>query len=169
MNALTTGTDNKVIGGGSAITTGSGNFGMGEEVFNGLTTGGTTGTGNIAFGYRAGGGGATTGRITTGTNNIMIGNTTEFTDATQLSKTIVMGVNGRAYQSNTVAFGGSGADAVSLWLHKKTALSVAPGVDIAALQWECGTNAGTLKLVAYAGTSTTGVTVVDNVGTGNCP
>lgn len=48
-----------------------------------------------------------------------------------------------------------------------TALSTAPGANVAVLRWETGTNAGTLKLVAYAGTSTTGVTVVDNVGTGN--
>ncbi|MGH7747580.1 MAG: hypothetical protein ACREQ5_22900, partial [Candidatus Dormibacteria bacterium] len=50
---------------------------------------------------------------------------------------------------------------------KQTALAVAPGADIAHLQFEAGTNAGTLKLVAYAGTSTTGVTVADNIGTGN--
>ena len=47
------------------------------------------------------------------------------------------------------------------------ALSTAPGTDVAVLRWQSGTNAGTLKLVAFAGTSTTGVTVVDNVGTGN--
>ena len=48
-----------------------------------------------------------------------------------------------------------------------TALSTAPGANVAVLRWQSGTNAGTLKLVAFAGTSTTGVTVVDNVGTGN--
>lgn len=47
------------------------------------------------------------------------------------------------------------------------ALSTAPGPNVAVLRWQSGTNAGTLKLVAFAGTSTTGVTVVDNVGTGN--
>jgi hypothetical protein len=47
------------------------------------------------------------------------------------------------------------------------ALATAPGADFGLLRWEDGTNAGTLKLVAYSGTSTTGVTVVDNVGAGN--
>jgi hypothetical protein len=48
-----------------------------------------------------------------------------------------------------------------------TALSTAPGANVGVLRWQSGTNAGTLKLVAFAGTSTTGVTVVDNVGAGN--
>jgi hypothetical protein len=48
-----------------------------------------------------------------------------------------------------------------------SALSISPGKDVAVLRWQPGTNAGTLKLVAYSGTSTTGVTVVDNVGAGN--
>ena len=47
------------------------------------------------------------------------------------------------------------------------ALTIAPGANVAVLRWQAGTNAGTLKLVAFAGTSTTGVTVVDNVGAGN--
>ena len=50
---------------------------------------------------------------------------------------------------------------------KETAAAVAPGAGIGMLRWEAGTNANTLKLVAYAGTSTTGVTVIDNVGAGN--
>ena len=50
---------------------------------------------------------------------------------------------------------------------KITASVVAPGAGMGFLRWEAGTGAGTLKLVAYAGTSTTGVTVVDNVGAGN--
>jgi len=50
---------------------------------------------------------------------------------------------------------------------KCTVAVEAPGRGRGMLRWEAGTNAGTLKLVAYAGTSTTGVTVVDNVGSGN--
>ena len=53
------------------------------------------------------------------------------------------------------------------FLKSSSALSLNPGVDLGVLRWESGTNAGTLKLVAYAGTSTTGVTVIDNVGSGN--
>ncbi len=44
---------------------------------------------------------------------------------------------------------------------------IAPGAGRGALRWEPGTNAGTLKLVAYAGTSTTGTLIVDNVGAGS--
>lgn len=50
---------------------------------------------------------------------------------------------------------------------RSTTAVTAPGADIGLLRWENGTNAGTLKLVGYSGTSTTGVTVVDNVGAGN--
>ena len=53
------------------------------------------------------------------------------------------------------------------FLKSSSTLSLNPGVDVGVLRWESGTNAGTLKLVAYAGTSTTGVTVIDNVGSGN--
>lgn len=42
----------------------------------------------------------------------------------------------------------------------------APGAATAMLRWEPGTNPGTLKLIAYAGTSTTGTLVIDNVGSG---
>jgi hypothetical protein len=45
--------------------------------------------------------------------------------------------------------------------------SVAPGMNVASLRWRSGTNPGTLKLVAVAGTSATEVTIVDNVGAGN--
>jgi hypothetical protein len=53
------------------------------------------------------------------------------------------------------------------FLKSSSTLSLNPGVDVGVLRWESGTNAGTLKLVAYAGTSTTGVTIIDNVGSGN--
>lgn len=50
---------------------------------------------------------------------------------------------------------------------RSTVAVTAPGAGVGLLRWETGTNAGTLKLVAYSGTSTTGVTIVDNVGAGN--
>lgn len=50
---------------------------------------------------------------------------------------------------------------------KSTVTVTAPGAGIGMLRFENGTNAGTLKLVAYSGTSTTGVTVTDNIGAGN--
>jgi len=51
-------------------------------------------------------------------------------------------------------------------MKKQTVAVSAPGAGYATLRWEVGTGAGTAKLVAYAGTSTTGVTIVDNVGGG---
>jgi hypothetical protein len=49
---------------------------------------------------------------------------------------------------------------------KRTDTVVAPGANVGELRWELDTG-GALKLVAYAGTSTTGVNVVTGVGAGN--
>jgi len=49
---------------------------------------------------------------------------------------------------------------------KITASGTAPGAAGAKLSIVCGTNAGTAKIIAYAGTSTTAVTVLDNIGAG---
>ena len=49
---------------------------------------------------------------------------------------------------------------------KITASGSAPGAAGAKEEWVCGTGAGTAKKIAYAGTSATAVTIVDNVGTG---
>jgi hypothetical protein len=49
---------------------------------------------------------------------------------------------------------------------KITASASAPGAAGAKFEWVCGTGAGSQKLIAYGGTSTTPVTIVDNVGTG---
>lgn len=54
-----------------------------------------------------------------------------------------------------------------LILNRATASASAPGAGAGGkLAVVCGTNAGTAKIVAYAGTSTTAVTVVDNIGSG---
>jgi len=50
---------------------------------------------------------------------------------------------------------------------KITASGTAPGGGFAKLEWVAGTNSGTCKLISYAGTSSTAVTIVDNVG-GSC-
>ncbi len=42
----------------------------------------------------------------------------------------------------------------------------APGAGKARMYWVAGTTPGTAKLIAYAGTSSTPVTIVDNVGGG---
>jgi hypothetical protein len=47
---------------------------------------------------------------------------------------------------------------------KTSASPTAPGAGGCTLRMEAGTNSGTGKLVAYCGTSATGVTIVDNIG-----
>jgi hypothetical protein len=49
---------------------------------------------------------------------------------------------------------------------KITPSSSAPGAAGAKEEWVCGTNSGTAKKIAYAGTSATPVTMMDNVGSG---
>lgn len=51
-------------------------------------------------------------------------------------------------------------------INKTTASGSAPGAGTAKVSWVAGTNAGSCKLISYAGTSTTAVTIVDNVGAG---
>lgn len=53
-----------------------------------------------------------------------------------------------------------------LQMYKVTVAPVAPGANHAQLQFVQGTNAGTAKLIAVAGTSATPVTVMDNIGAG---
>lgn len=51
-------------------------------------------------------------------------------------------------------------------LSKISASGSAPGAGTAKIAWVAGTNANTCKLISYAGTSITPVTIVDNVGGG---
>jgi hypothetical protein len=51
-------------------------------------------------------------------------------------------------------------------LAKITASGSAPGAAGGKFELVCGTNAGSAKLIAYAGTSTTPVTITDNIGSG---
>lgn len=49
---------------------------------------------------------------------------------------------------------------------KITASGTAPGAGGAKIEAVCGTNSGSIKLIAYAGTSATPVTILDNIGSG---
>jgi hypothetical protein len=75
-------------------------------------------------------------------------------DKNFLAGNLLLGNNGL-----TVPAGGLG-------LAKITADGVAPGAAGGKIELVCGTNAGTAKLIAYAGTSTTPVTILDNIGGG---
>lgn len=54
----------------------------------------------------------------------------------------------------------------AIGLPKMTASGTAPGATGAKLEVVCGTNAGTAKLVIYAGTSGTALDIKDNIGAG---
>ncbi len=54
----------------------------------------------------------------------------------------------------------------ALGLAKMSASGSAPGAGGGKIELVCGTNSGTAKLVAYAGTSGTAVTILDNIGSG---
>lgn len=56
--------------------------------------------------------------------------------------------------------------AAELGFEKITATGTAPGAGGGKVELVCGTNAGTAKIIAYAGTSTTAATVLDNIGSG---
>lgn len=75
---------------------------------------------------------------------------------------VTVGPNGQLTVGTTTLTGVKGEIALA----KITASGSAPGA--AGLKFEavCGTNAGSAKIITYAGTSTTPVTIVDNVGSG---
>lgn len=58
------------------------------------------------------------------------------------------------------------ASAGELVLAKETASGTAPTAAFLKMEAVAGTNAGSCKIIAYAGTSTTPVTVADNIGAG---
>jgi len=59
---------------------------------------------------------------------------------------------------------GSATTALPNIFPKTSASATAPGTGGCTLRMEAGTNSGTGKLVAYCGTSATGVTIADNIG-----
>jgi hypothetical protein len=61
---------------------------------------------------------------------------------------------------------GNSMSAGEVAMAKITASGTAAGAGVMKFEVVAGTNAGTCKLIAYAGTSTTPATIVDNVGSG---
>lgn len=68
--------------------------------------------------------------------------------------------------NSTVTFGAGIVDNTTFALAKTTPIAAAPGAGFCIIQAVAGTIAGTCKIIIYAGTSSTAVTIVDNVGTG---
>jgi hypothetical protein len=75
--------------------------------------------------------------------------------------------NGTNGQRLNLGQGNTALAAGRLAMGRDASAAFAPGAGYGMLRWETGTNANTLKLVAYSGTSTVGTTVIDNVGGGN--
>ncbi|MES2126656.1 MAG: hypothetical protein V4463_05235 [Pseudomonadota bacterium] len=95
----------------------------------------------------------------TGTGNVIGPNVYGKTGAGSFLRTGTAPLFNTGAANLTVPFGGLG-------IAKITADGAAPGAGGGKLQFVCGTNAGTAKLVISAGTSATAVTVVDNIGAG---
>jgi hypothetical protein len=178
-SANSAGTQNNVIIGRLA----GANVGNGfeEDLFLGASSGFSvsTGTHDICIGY-----GTCNSNPSTGSNDILIGTgaalcnpsgnvSNEFDLCDNGGAALLRGnlANSTPYLSTPGAFQigsttAAGAAAGELVQTKETASTTAPGAGFAKLEWVAGTNAGTCKLIAFAGTSNTPVTVVDNVGTG---
>lgn len=128
-----------------------------SENWSGAAQGGqisfkTTPNGNITSGFV---------RMTVANSgNVLIGTTTDnATDKLQVSGTARANVLATGAGALTLTTGAVG-------MSKMTASASAPGAAGGKIELVCGTNAGTAKLVAYAGTSGTAVTILDNIGAG---
>jgi hypothetical protein len=119
----------------------------------------------------ASGNGTGTGTPSTIAFQVPVGTTTGTGAQTLTSALVLNGVasGGTVNAATPGSFMVGSATALTLnageiGMAKITASGSAPGA--AGLKFEavCGTNGGTLKIIAYAGTSTTPVTLVDNVG-----
>lgn len=80
----------------------------------------------------------------------------------------IIASTGHATLSTDLVIGGSSLTVTTgaLGLSKMTASASAPGAGGFKFEGVCGTNAGTGKIIVYAGTSTTASTVLDNIGAG---
>lgn len=136
-----------------------------------------TGNGGLFLGPQVGSTTAASG------NNVLLIGTNSSTDTPASNTTNYMAIGGGstpvifATSTNaTPAVGipgslalGSGSltvSAGSVGLTKITASAAAAGAAGGKIELVCGTNSGTAKLIAYAGTSTTAVTILDNIGSG---
>lgn len=124
------------LSGGNGPNSGAGN--AGNTYIGGNNPGGTSGAGSSVYiSALVGNGGGANGTIDLRNGAVTIGGPTS-----------LVGVNGE------------------LGFKKISASGTAPGAGNVKLDAVAGTNAGTCKIIMYAGTSTTPVTIVDNVGAG---
>jgi hypothetical protein len=140
----------------------------------------TTGERNTFIGRHAG------FNTTTGSSNILIGASMEASSATASSELniggtlfgtgigtgvptagkIGVGTAAPAFSLDVAGALASTGDTSQLVLRINSSSAAAPGATNIRLKMLCGTNAGTAKLVAMGGTSTSTFTVLDNIGAG---
>lgn len=101
-------------------------------------------------------------RLGTGTGSLQVKSTGAFVFPGSSAGAGTFSANGFYVGQGTPANTGRG----EIEIEKVTASGTAPGAANVKLTAVCGTGAGSAKLIMYAGTSTTPVTVVDNVGSG---
>lgn len=123
------------IFGGQGGTSGTTRNGGALFLTSGTGVSGTGLGGDIFVSLGAGNGGSRTGQISISGGPLVVGAST-----------------------NTTALSGEIA------LVKRSASGTAPGASRLKFSAVAGTNAGTCKIIAYAGTSTTPVTIIDNIG-----
>jgi hypothetical protein len=160
---MTTGSLNTIIGmaAGLQLTTGSANVLIGNRV---ASTTLTTGSSNILIGVNAN---CDTDAVgTSNTFRVFGSSTTPIIDAIN-----TQGTNPQVQFPGCVQVGAGAALAMVGGEMGHTVLTTlagsnAPGASGAKLLFGCGTNAGTAKLMAKAGTSNTFVTLIDNIGAG---
>lgn len=145
---------------GLAVTTGTGNTIIGSNVAS-VTL--VSGTGNILIGAGQAFAATTLDTPTASTSNtINIGNVYEATGIGTPS-TAIAAISGSLQIGSITPATLLNGDLAMV----KTANSAgAPGAGFLKLESLAGTTGGTCKIVAYAGTSTTPVVLIDNVGSG---
>jgi len=83
------------------------------------------------------------------------------TNAIAINTSGIVGIATRATIGSATAAAGQNGDLGQI---KETDAAAAPGAGYVVLKWVAGTNSGSCKLISYAGTSASPVTIVDNVG-----
>jgi hypothetical protein len=88
--------------------------------------------------------------------------------ATDIYDRVVIGYDGNTNVQNGLSVGAQNLTMSQgeFGLSKIAASGTAPGPSGVKLEAVCGSTAGTAKIIAYAGTSATPVTIVDNIGSG---
>lgn len=143
-STLTTGAENVIIGFGVASTTlQTGSFNIVIGIANNCDTAASNTSGSIRI--------CSTGGLTWA----MSGGATPSTSITSIAGGFQIG------STTNLTLAGS-----EFGIQKITASGSAPGAAGGKIALVCGTNAGSAKLIAAAGTSATAVTILDNIGSG---